>query len=59
MRRFPFVGPILLLLGSPAIAQAADDSSTGDAFGRLVGSESIGLYDEGQVRGFNLENAGN
>src|SRR4029450_2803675 len=39
----------------------AQDSSgnTEDAFGRLVGLESIGLYDEGQVRGFSLENAGN
>jgi len=43
---------------SAALAQDAGGSSD-DAFGKLVGLESIGLYDESQVRGFSLENAGN
>lgn len=42
-----------------ASAQSTDEGSSDDAFGRLVGTESIGLYGETQVRGFNLENAGN
>jgi len=41
------------------LAQSAQDQSSGDAFGKLVGLESIGLYGESQVRGFSLENAGN
>lgn len=48
-----------LLLPQELAAQQASGADANDAFGRLVGLESIGLYDEGQVRGFNLENAGN
>jgi iron complex outermembrane receptor protein len=50
---------LLACVSTSALAQSADGTSSEDAFGRLVGLESIGLYDEGQVRGFNLENAGN
>lgn len=42
----------------PVDAQQGTTSSN-DAFGTLVGFESIGLYGETQVRGFNLEDAGN
>lgn len=45
-------------LPSPAVGQDAAGRSD-DAFGKLVGLESIGLYGESQVRGFSLENAGN
>lgn len=31
----------------------------GDAFGLRIGGEQIGLYNESQVRGFNLQDAGN
>jgi iron complex outermembrane receptor protein len=48
-----------LLVPQQLAAQQASGADANDAFGRLVGLESIGLYDEGQVRGFNLENAGN
>lgn len=34
-------------------------SQARDAFGQRIGNEEIGLYTEGQVRGFSLENAGN
>ena len=50
---------LLACASTSTFAQSAPETSSNDAFGRLVGLESIGLYDEGQVRGFNLENAGN
>lgn len=34
-------------------------AASDDAFGRRIGVEQIGLYSEGNVRGFNLQNAGN
>ncbi len=46
-------------------AEAAAQSSTNvanvavDAFGERVGSEQIGLYNEGSVRGFSLQDSGN
>lgn len=36
------------------VVRAADD-----AFGRRVGIEDVGLYSEGEVRGFDLQSAGN
>lgn len=46
---------------STALAQATANAVTGanDAFGFRNGDESIGIYDESSVRGFNLESAGN
>jgi iron complex outermembrane recepter protein len=46
----------------PALAQRADENATsqaGDAFGFSVGNESVGLYNAGEVRGFNPSAAGN
>lgn len=42
-------------------AQAQDDvvGSADDAFGSRIGQESIGLYSESMVRGFDLQQAGN
>lgn len=43
-------------------AQQADDNvvrNAADAFGLRVGTESIGLYDSGNVRGFSPSSAGN
>ncbi|NZA26444.1 hypothetical protein H0E84_08600 [Luteimonas sp. SJ-92] len=44
-----------------APARAQDDviSEADDAFGSRIGVESIGLYSESLVRGFNLQQAGN
>jgi len=46
------------LLTSPALAQESAVANAGDAFGERVGVEQVGLYDEGQVRGFSLEGTG-
>ena len=46
----------------PASAQATEDNAatqSGDAFGRAVGSERIGLYSPDEVRGFSPVDAGN
>ncbi len=50
-----------LLLPTPALAQADANAvrTAGDAFGFRRGDESVGIYDERSVRGFNLEAAGN
>ncbi|QMW22694.1 TonB-dependent receptor domain-containing protein [Sandaracinobacteroides saxicola] len=53
---------LALLLAAPATAQRAEDNivtAATDAFGASIGRESIGLYDEGNVRGFSPETAGN
>lgn len=47
---------------SPALAQHAADNpviSAEDAFGATVGLESTGIYNQGSVRGFNPQSAGN
>lgn len=47
---------------SPALAQTAAESaveSAEDAFGTSTGHETIGVYDEGNVRGFSPGTAGN
>lgn len=43
---------------SPAAAQDSAVRSAADAFGERVGIEQIGLYNEGQVRGFDLNASG-
>lgn len=50
-----------MLCAGEARAQAGANAVTGadDAFGFTVGDDSIGIYDESSVRGFNLEAAGN
>jgi iron complex outermembrane recepter protein len=40
-------------------AQPVTPQGGGDAFGLRIGQESIGLYSESLVRGFNLQEAGN
>ncbi len=51
------------ILATPdAFAQRTEDNPTAkseDAFGRSVGQESIGIYNEGDVRGFSPIDAGN
>src|SRR5262245_54227617 len=56
------VSATLSLAALPAHAQRTDDNATqksDDAFGRSVGNESIGIYDDGEVRGFSPIDAGN
>ncbi|MCR5875216.1 hypothetical protein LRS10_14070 [Phenylobacterium sp. J426] len=45
-------------VAGPAAAQDNALRSAADAFGERVGIEQIGLYNEGQVRGFDLNNSG-
>jgi iron complex outermembrane recepter protein len=50
------------LVPIPAHAQRTDENavtSAEDAFGKTVGRETIGIYDESDVRGFSPSNAGN
>ncbi len=55
----PSLPSLLACASTSALAQPTEESSSDDAFGRLVGTELIGLYSASQVRGFNLEKAGN
>lgn len=48
-----------LACSAAAQAQQAAAHNAGDAFGQRIGQESIGLYSESSVRGFNLQEAGN
>jgi iron complex outermembrane recepter protein len=66
MGQFLFIPALLagtvIAASSQALAQRADDNATtqaGDAFGFSVGGESVGLYNAGDVRGFNPSQAGN
>ncbi|MGH8238611.1 MAG: TonB-dependent siderophore receptor [Steroidobacteraceae bacterium] len=62
LARLPAVAAIGLLISQAAPApRAAENVTTGseDAFGRSIGSESIGIYNEGDVRGFSPIEAGN
>ena len=63
MRYCVIVGVVLGsgVAASPAFAQANANAvvRAGDAFGFRSGDESVGIYDESSVRGFNLEAAGN
>ena len=50
------------VLSAPALAQRAGENAatqSSDAFGRSVGSEKTGLYNNEDVRGFNPVDAGN
>jgi len=52
----------LAVLSTPALAQRAGENAatqSSDAFGRTVGSEKTGLYNNEDVRGFNPVDAGN
>lgn len=55
----------LSLLALPGVAHAQQPagnnvvSAADDAFGRRIGVEEVGLYSEGEVRGFSLQSAGN
>lgn len=46
------------IVAGPAMAQESAVRSAADAFGERVGIEQIGLYNEGQVRGFDLGASG-
>ena len=62
LARLPAVAAIGLLISQAAPAQRAEENVTTDsedAFGRSIGSESIGIYNEGDVRGFSPIEAGN
>ena len=68
MRRLPFtvlaiaLAAIELVAPRAAVAQRTEENvTTGseDAFGRSIGNESIGIYNEGDVRGFSPIEAGN
>lgn len=52
--------PLFLALAAatPAAAQDSAVKSAADAFGERVGIEQLGLYSEGQVRGFDLGASG-
>lgn len=49
---------LALLASSSALAQESVVKSAADAFGERVGIEQLGLYGEGQVRGFDLNATG-
>lgn len=62
--RFSTVTALVVMLASPmaAATEAAGNNvvrQAADAFGLRVGTESIGLYDAGNVRGFDPSSAGN
>ena len=60
--RLALIAAIGLLISQFAAAQRAEENvTTGseDAFGRSIGNESIGIYNEGDVRGFSPIEAGN
>ncbi len=51
-----------LVVAAPALAQRAGDNAVtgaGDAFGRSIGNERVGLYTDADVRGFSPVQAGN
>src|ERR1044071_8223494 len=58
----PALTALAVLFAQPVSAQRAEENvTTGseDAFGRSIGNESIGIYNEGDVRGFSPIEAGN
>lgn len=62
MRSSVLVSLGLAVLSTPALAQRAGENAatqSSDAFGRSVGSERTGLYNNEDVRGFNPVDAGN
>ena len=51
-----------LSLADPAAAQRADENAVREAedgFGKSVGSDAVGIYASGDVRGFSARDAGN
>lgn len=58
MKSFASPAVLALLAGTPALAQESALKSAADAFGERVGIEQLGLYNEGQVRGFDLQASG-
>jgi iron complex outermembrane receptor protein len=60
-----FGAPLILstlLLSHPATAQRTDENAVREAedgFGKSVGSDSVGIYASGNVRGFSASDAGN
>lgn len=60
MQRFMAAAPLAAALFSAGAAWAQENAvaTATDAFGERVGIEQLGLYDEGQVRGFSLEASG-
>ncbi|MBS0374715.1 MAG: TonB-dependent receptor [Proteobacteria bacterium] len=53
---------LLILAAAPALAQRADENAVtaaSDAFGTVVGSQTIGLYSPSNARGFNPTQAEN
>ena len=62
MRSLVLIPLGLAAVAAPALAQRAGDNAatqSSDAFGRSVGSEKTGLYNNDDVRGFNPVDAGN
>lgn len=62
MRSFVLIPLGLVVLSVPALAQRAGENAatqSSDAFGRSVGNEKTGLYNNEDVRGFNPVDAGN
>lgn len=57
----PSAVAVLCAFAEPAYSQATANAvlSAEDAFGSSEGDETVGIYDESSVRGFNLEAAGN
>ncbi len=60
--RLSVIAAIGLLISQSAAAQRTQENvatDSEDAFGRSIGNESIGIYNEGDVRGFSPIEAGN
>jgi iron complex outermembrane recepter protein len=58
----PLVTLLLISFSAPAYAQRTNDNAVtaaGDAFGKAIGNERIGIYSNEDVRGFNPIDAGN
>ena len=58
----PLITLVLISLSAPAYAQRTNDNAVtaaGDAFGKAIGNERIGIYSTEDVRGFNPVDAGN
>ena len=52
----------LIGLSTPALAQRTDENAATEAedgFGKSVGNEAVGIYANGEVRGFSASDAGN
>ncbi len=56
--RLVLLTPLSLALAVPAVAQESATRRAADAFGERVGVEQVGLYSEGNVRGFDLQSSG-